>query len=106
MWSLREGQKYVEVTCEIWQEGEQYVSRCRELEVASCGDTFEEAVRNLQEAVETDLNALEELGERPRFFRERGLRLKTFVAPKRDVAVTRPIRRDRWTSTERVPVTA
>lgn len=36
----------------VWQEDDQFVSLCTDVEVASCGDTFEEAVANLQEAVE------------------------------------------------------
>lgn len=39
-------------TAVIWKESEGYVSKCPELGVASCGDSFDEAVRNLREAVE------------------------------------------------------
>jgi len=40
------------LTATVWQEGDQYVSRCPELGVASCGDTPDQALRELQEAVE------------------------------------------------------
>lgn len=40
------------LTATVWQEGEQYVSRCPELGVASCGDTPDQALNELQEAVE------------------------------------------------------
>ena len=40
------------VTAIIWQEDDAYVSKCPELEVASAGDTPEEALHNLKEAVE------------------------------------------------------
>jgi predicted RNase H-like HicB family nuclease len=44
--------KRVEVTAIIEREGDGYVSLCPELDVASQGNTIEEARRNLQEAVE------------------------------------------------------
>ena len=37
--------------CSIWREGKWYVSRCEELEIASQGRTFEEAQKNLEEAL-------------------------------------------------------
>lgn len=36
----------------IYQEGDQFVSQCLNVDVASCGDTYEEAKKNLHEAVE------------------------------------------------------
>lgn len=38
--------------CLIWREGNWYVSRCEELEIASQGETVEEAQKNLAEALE------------------------------------------------------
>ena len=46
----------------IWREAEGYVSKCPELRVASCGDSFEEAIDNLREAVELYLENAKELG--------------------------------------------
>ncbi|AIY90292.1 hypothetical protein GACE_1251 [Geoglobus acetivorans] len=46
----------------MWKEGDQYVSKCPELEVASCGDTIEEALENLKEAVELYIENAKELG--------------------------------------------
>ena len=46
----------------IWKEGGGYVSKCSELGVASCGDSFEEAIDNLREAVELYLENAKELG--------------------------------------------
>lgn len=39
------------LTVTIWREGDGYVSLCPELDIASQGDTVEEARANLQEAV-------------------------------------------------------
>lgn len=36
----------------IWQEGDYFVSQCLNVNVASCGDTEEEARSNIIEAVE------------------------------------------------------
>ena len=52
--------KVLDYTAVVWKETEGYVSKCPELGVASCGDSFEEAIRNLREAVELYLeNAME-----------------------------------------------
>lgn len=40
------------LTVTIWREGDGYVSLCPELDIASQGDTVEEARANLQEAVD------------------------------------------------------
>jgi predicted RNase H-like HicB family nuclease len=49
-------------TAVIWKEAEDYVSKCPELGVASCGDSFEEATYNLREAVELYLENAKEIG--------------------------------------------
>ncbi len=56
-------------TAIVWKESEGYVSKCPELGVASCGESFEDAVRSLKEAVELyienakELNIIEDLQE-------------------------------------------
>jgi predicted RNase H-like HicB family nuclease len=50
------------VTAIIWQEDDVYVSKCPELEVASAGDTPEEALENLKEAVKLYLENAKALG--------------------------------------------
>ena len=39
-------------TASVWQEGDLFVAQCREIEIASQGATEEEALANLQEAIE------------------------------------------------------
>lgn len=46
---------------EIFPEGDCYVGLCRELDVSSFGDSPEDAVNSLQEAVELFLKGCEEL---------------------------------------------
>jgi predicted RNase H-like HicB family nuclease len=36
----------------VWREGDQYVSQCLEVDIASQGDTEDEALANLKEALE------------------------------------------------------
>ncbi|MCK4817265.1 type II toxin-antitoxin system HicB family antitoxin [bacterium] len=48
-------------TAVVWKETEGYVSKCPELGVASCGDSFEHAVLKLREAVELYLENAKEL---------------------------------------------
>jgi predicted RNase H-like HicB family nuclease len=44
--------KYQQLTAIIEKEGNSYVSLCPELDIASQGDTIEEARNNLKEALE------------------------------------------------------
>lgn len=44
--------KKIVLTGEIWKEGNMYTSYCREIDVASCGQSTEEARKNLREAIE------------------------------------------------------
>jgi predicted RNase H-like HicB family nuclease len=39
----------------VWREGQWYVSQCLELDVASQGETEDEALANLKEAIELHL---------------------------------------------------
>ena len=53
------------LTATVWQEGDRYVSRCPELGVASCGDTPDQALDALREAVELYLENAKILGMLP-----------------------------------------
>ena len=66
---------YIAVDFVITKEGKQYSSWCPELDIASCGDSPEEAVTNLGDAIELYLHTLEEEGERERVFKERSIRI-------------------------------
>jgi predicted RNase H-like HicB family nuclease len=39
-------------TASLWQEGEWFIAQCREVDVASQGETEEEALDNLRDALE------------------------------------------------------
>ena len=64
---------FIVVTFHIYPENGNFVSVCPELDVASCGDTVEEARKNIQEATLLYLNTIEEKGERERIFRKRDI---------------------------------
>jgi predicted RNase H-like HicB family nuclease len=69
-------QGYVTLTVEAFPEGKRYVSRCRELGVTSCGDNVADAFENLKDSLITYLNAIEQLGDRPRIFAEKGIEIR------------------------------
>ena len=48
---------------------------CRELGTASCGDTITEAFDNLREAIELNIEGMEEVGELERTLREHNIRI-------------------------------
>ena len=66
---------YIVLTGFVEEEGNQFVSYCRELGTSSCGDTVAEALGNLGDAIEVHLNALVETGELERVFRGRNIRI-------------------------------
>ncbi len=98
------GQRYIDLTFVISEEDGQYAAYCLELGTASCGDTLDEAVKNINDAVALDLNTLEDTGERARLFRERGIKIKVYRGAKRAVPVKRAVPRDAWATTQRVPL--
>ena len=53
--------EFLDLTAVIWREGEDFVSRCPELGVSSCGETLEEATAMLKEAVDLFLENAREL---------------------------------------------
>ena len=54
----------------VYQEGKYYVSQCLNVDVSSFGKTIDEAVKNLEDAVELYLR--DDLPKEPSSFREIG----------------------------------
>ncbi len=71
-----EEQGVIILTEVVEEEGDLFVSTCKELGTSSCGDSIEEALSNLEEAIWVHLNALQETGERDRVFREKGIDIR------------------------------
>ena len=65
--------RFLQLTMVAWQEGAQFVSKCLELEVSSCGDSKQEAMANIREAVDLYLEDLLDLGEMERVLHEKGV---------------------------------
>ena len=63
------------------KEGGQYASYCPELGTASCGDTITEALDNLREAIELNIEGLEELGELERTLQDRNIKVRRISDP-------------------------
>ena len=88
----------------VTQEGNQFVSYCIELGTASCGDTVEEAMANITEAVELHLTALHKLGQMQRVFAEKGI--ATQIAPQQPPESPLPMTEFHSTTRHQVPVLA
>ncbi len=74
MSSQRNRKVILKLSILVRKEGRQYSSWCPELDVASCGDTIEEASENLQDAIDIYLTTLAEEGELQKVLEERGLK--------------------------------
>ena len=63
----------ITLTFVIEREDDQYVATCRELDIASQGDSVENALQHAIDATTLYLSVLDEDGEIERVFRERGI---------------------------------
>jgi predicted RNase H-like HicB family nuclease len=62
----------MKLTEELWKEGNMYVSYCPELDIASCGESVEQAKKNLKEAILINLEETQKMGTLDKFLREAG----------------------------------
>ena len=67
---------FIRLTGIVEKEGDVYLAYCKELGTITCGDTIKEAKANLLDALEVYIDGLEEIGERDRVFREKGVRVE------------------------------
>ncbi len=102
----REVVGYIVLTGVVEEEDGQFVSHCRELGTASCGDTLSEALDNLGEAIDVHLKALEEVGELERTLQERNIRIDHHPPKHEGVDVTVPPGRIIMTYSSAVPPVA
>ena len=82
---------YVALTGYIEPEDDGFNAYCPELGVASCGDTIEEALDNLGDALELQLLELADIGRLERDFRENGVTVKAGPLPAESVMVSAPV---------------
>jgi len=71
------------------RENDVWTAKCKELGTATFGATFEEAQRNLSEAIGLHLNTLEDVGECDKFLRANGIRV--YSKPPRSSAAKIPV---------------
>jgi predicted RNase H-like HicB family nuclease len=95
---------HVVLTGIIEREEDQFVSYCPELGVASCGDTVDEAIDNLGDAIQVQLDALEETGELRRVFHERNIRIDLSPPPFDGVSIKVPPGKICYTYPRQVPL--
>lgn len=60
---------------EIWKEGNMYVSYCPEIDIASCGETIEQAKKNLKEAILINIEETKKMGTFRKFLQDAGFDL-------------------------------
>jgi len=77
---------YVILTLKFNKEGRRWTAYCEELGTATFGRSLKEAQEKIMEAVVLDLETLEDVGERERFFKEHNIKLHR-TKPSRDTLV-------------------
>jgi predicted RNase H-like HicB family nuclease len=60
------------LTEELWKEGNMYVSYCPELDIASCGETVDQAKKNLGEVILINLEEAQKIGTLGTLLQEAG----------------------------------
>ncbi|MDP2972555.1 MAG: hypothetical protein Q8P64_25615, partial [Deltaproteobacteria bacterium] len=60
------------LTEELWKEGNMYVSYFPELDIASCGETVDQAKKNLKEVILINLEEAQKIGTLDKLLQEAG----------------------------------
>ena len=60
------------LTEELWKEGNMYVSYCPEFDIASCGETVDQAKKNLKEVILINLEEAQKMGTLDKLLEEAG----------------------------------
>ena len=63
----------LKLTEELWKEGNMYVSFCPELDIAACGESVDQAKKNLREVIQINLEEARKMGTLDRLLEEAGL---------------------------------
>lgn len=95
---------HIRPTFRAYREDDQWVSECRELDTASCGDTVDEAFDALLDATLVYLQTLEEIGELAHVLKERNVEVVP-GAPEDDIEqVSIPARPNEIVSPHRLAI--
>jgi predicted RNase H-like HicB family nuclease len=60
------------LTEELWKEENMYASYCPELDIASCGETVDQAKKNLKEVILINLEEAQKIGTLEKLLQEAG----------------------------------
>jgi predicted RNase H-like HicB family nuclease len=95
------GSGFITVTFTVRYDDEtrRYVGYCPELGTSSSGETVQDAFEAIEEATSLYMDTLEEVGERPRVFKERGISIAS--EPAQEVSVR--VRRDEYATSKSLP---
>ena len=99
---LAEG--FVILTMAFRQDGRRWTGECLELGTATYGRTLKQASDELHELVTPHLNALEDVGECDRFFRDHGIQFSTDTVAPNDAAPRIPLDGDAFFQARRIPL--
>ena len=62
----------IRLTEELWKEGNMYVSNCPELDMAACGESVEQAKKNLKEVILINLEEAQKMGTLDKLLQDAG----------------------------------
>ena len=62
----------IKLTEELWKEGNIYVSNCPELDMAACGESVEQAKKNLKEVILINLEEAQKMGTLDKLLQDAG----------------------------------
>jgi len=62
----------INLTSQIWKEGDMFVAHNPELQVSSCGKNLQEAKKNIKEAIQLFLETTQEIGTLDDILKESG----------------------------------
>ena len=83
--------RFIVLTGVAEEEDGLFASHCRELGTSSCGDTAEEALQNLEDAITVHLKALVEVGDLERVLSERDISIIEGPPTRRVIDVQVPL---------------
>jgi hypothetical protein len=95
---------FVILTMAFRQDGRRWTGECLELGTATYARTLKQASDELHELVTLHLNALDDVGECDRFFREHGIRYYSDAVMPDDAAPRIPTDGDAFFQARRIPV--
>ncbi len=80
------------LTEELWKEENMYVSYCPELDIASCGETVDQAKKNLKEVILINLEEAKKIGTLEKLLQEAGFdQTQSILALRKELVGFTPI---------------